>query len=90
MPSSAFHPSWLNEQLAQRFETHDPDPAALLDASALRSLRHLYRERNEIDEIVARAIKESADAGHSWNAIGAMLDVSGETIRLRFDEVVET
>lgn len=72
------------DELAARFEVHDPDPADIKDAVALRAVRraalaHADAERRLADEVaVARA------AGHSWTAIGAMLDTSGEAVQERY------
>lgn len=66
------------DEFADRFEGHDPDPAAIKGAAALRAVRraahaHADAERRLADEVsVARA------EGHSWTAIGAMLGTSGE------------
>lgn len=72
------------DELADRFEDHDPDPAAIKDTAALRAVRraalaHADTERRLADEVaVARA------EGHSWAAIGSMLGTSGEAARERY------
>jgi hypothetical protein len=59
------------DELAKRFEEHEPDLAEIRDARALRD--------------VAKALTARARAeGHSWTSIGIMLGTSGEAARQRY------
>lgn len=72
------------DELAARFENHEPGLHHVDDATALRSLRAAVLARAEADRAVAAAVSDAREAGHSWAAIGAMLGTSGEAARQRF------
>jgi hypothetical protein len=72
------------EELAARFEDHEPDPGALRDATALRAVRAAFLARAEAERHVIEAVDQARADGHSWAAIGAMLGTSGEAARQRY------
>jgi hypothetical protein len=72
------------EELAARFEDHEPDADNVRDASALRELRHAFLARAEAEQRVAEAVEKARADRHSWASIGAMLGTSGEAARQRF------
>ena len=74
------------DELADRFERHDPDPAELRDAGALRGLRHAALQRARSESELADAVALARAEGHSWAAIGAMLGTSGEAARQRYGQ----
>lgn len=74
------------EELAARFEDHEPDTNDIRDASALRDLRHAFLARAEAEQLVIEAVVEARANGHSWASIGAMLGTSGEAARQRFGQ----
>ena len=72
------------EELAARFEQHDPVEANLADAEALRAVHAAFQSRAEAEAQLAEAVAEARCDGHSWAAIGAMLGTSGEAARQRY------
>ena len=71
-------------ELSDRFERHDPDPAELRNANALRALRQAALERAWAESKLADAVALARAEGHSWSAIGAMVGTSGEAARQRY------
>jgi hypothetical protein len=72
------------EELAQRFESFEPDPA---DRPRTRSLAAVHRAtlaRARAEATLAEAVARARADGHSWSAIGAMLGTSGEAARQRY------
>jgi hypothetical protein len=74
------------DDLATRFERHDPDPSEVKDAAVLRAVRTAFRARAEAEARVADAVSLARAEGHSWAAIGAMLGTSGEAARQRYGQ----
>lgn len=74
------------EELAARFEAHDPGADDIKDALPLRDLRQAFLARVESERRVLEAVRTARDAGHSWASIGAMIGTSGEAARQRFGQ----
>jgi hypothetical protein len=74
------------EELAARFERHEPDAKDIKDASALRELRHAFVARADAEQRVTEAVETARDDGHSWASIGAMIGTSGEAARQRYGQ----
>lgn len=74
------------DELAARFEQHDPDPAEIADATALRAVRAAFASRVEAEARLADAVSVARAQGHSWAAIGAMVGTSGEAARQRYGQ----
>lgn len=72
------------EELAARFEDHEPDVDEIRDATALRNIRKAFFARAEAEQRVTEAVEKARAGGHSWASIGAMLGTSGEAARQRF------
>jgi hypothetical protein len=72
------------DELAARFEAHDPDPDAISDAAALRAVRRAFQARAQAERQLADAVSVARAEGHSWAAIGAMVGTSGEAARQRY------
>jgi hypothetical protein len=72
------------DELAARFEAHEPDPAEIKDAAALRAVRLAFQARAEAERHLADAVSVARAEGHSWAAIGAMVGTSGEAARQRY------
>jgi len=72
------------EELTARFESHEPDPDAIRDATALREVRKAFLARAEAEQRVTEAVEKARVDGHSWASIGAMLGTSGEAARQRY------
>lgn len=74
------------EALAARFEGHDPDPAEVKDAAALRDVRAAFLARADAERDLGEAVANARADGHSWAAIGAMVGTSGEAARQRYSQ----
>jgi hypothetical protein len=72
------------EELAARFEGHEPNPASMRDATALRKVRKAFLARAEVERRVNEAVEKARSEGHSWASIGAMLGTSGEAARQKY------
>lgn len=84
MPRTAEEIIHQAEELATRFESHEPDGYDVRDASALRELRHAFLARAEAEQRVTDAVEKARGDGHSWASIGAMIGTSGEAARQRY------
>lgn len=76
------------DELAARFETHEPDPNNITDAAALRAVRHAFQARANAERHLADAVSVARAEGNSWAAIGAMVGTSGEAARQRYGHAV--
>jgi hypothetical protein len=74
------------EELAARFESHEPDTENIKDAGALRELRHAFVARADAEQRVTDAVLRARAYGHSWASIGAMVGTSGEAARQRYGQ----
>ncbi|CAN5865113.1 hypothetical protein BH23ACT4_BH23ACT4_10720 [soil metagenome] len=74
------------EELAARFEDHEPEADDVRDASALRELRHAFLARAEAEKRVTDAVRRARADGNSWASIGAMVGTSGEAARQRYGQ----
>lgn len=77
------------DELAARFEAHEPDPNAIADAAALRAVRRAFQARADAERQLADAVSVARAEGHSWAAIGAMVGTSGEAARQRYGRPVK-
>ena len=73
-----------SQELAKRFEEHEPDDANVRDAGSLRKARKAFQHRAATEQELAHAVRAARDHGHTWAAIGAMLGTSGEAARQRY------
>ena len=76
------------DELAERFEAHEPDPTNVADATALRAVRQAFQTRADAERQLADAVSVARAEGHSWAAIGAMVGTSGEAARQRYGRPV--
>jgi hypothetical protein len=74
-------------ELAARFEAHEPDEAEIKEAASLRAVREAFKSRAEAERSLAAAVSIARAEGHSWAAIGAMVGTSGEAARQRYGNV---
>ncbi len=72
------------EELAQRFEDFEPDPADRARAKSLAAVHRATLARAKAEAALSRAVEKARADGHSWAAIGAMLGTSGEAARQRY------
>lgn len=84
MPRSAQEILAKADELAARFEDHDPEPGSGDDAAALRSLRAAFLNRADAESRLLEAVNAARVDGHSWASIGAMVGTSGEAARQRY------
>ncbi|CAN5898625.1 hypothetical protein BH23ACT5_BH23ACT5_10350 [soil metagenome] len=78
------------EELAARFEDHEPDLEAVRDAAALREVRAAFLARAKAEQRVIEAVDKARAEEHSWASIGAMLGTSGEAARQRYGQRART
>lgn len=76
------------DELAARFEAHEPDDADIKDATALRAVRLAFQERADAERRLADAVAAARAEGHSWAAVGPMVGTSGEAARQRYGRPV--
>ncbi|MEZ5176377.1 MAG: hypothetical protein R2823_09260 [Acidimicrobiia bacterium] len=74
------------DELAARFEEHEPDEARIKDAASLRGVRLAFQARADAERRLADAVSVARADGHSWAAIGAMVGTSGEAARQRYGQ----
>jgi hypothetical protein len=84
MPRSAAEILARADELARRFEDHEPAPGGVKDASALRAVADAFAHRAASERDLTAAVLAARADGHSWAAIGAMLGTSGEAARQRY------
>ena len=84
MPRTAREIIEQAEQLADLFERHQPGEGAVVDAKELAAVRSAFLARAAAEHDLADSVAVARAAGHSWNAIGAMLGTSGEAARQRY------
>lgn len=72
------------DELAERFENYEPDPAHELDAGAVALLRAAIQERSRAERHLIDAVRAARDSGMPWSAIGALVGTSGEAARQRY------
>lgn len=76
------------DELAERFENYEPNPADELDAGAVTLLRAAIQERSQAERHLIDAIRAARESGMSWSAIGTFVGTSGEAARQRYSDKV--
>lgn len=76
------------DELAARFERHEPEATNIKDAAVLRAVRLAFQERAETERRLADVVATARAEGHSWAAIGAMVGTTGEAARQRYGRAV--
>lgn len=71
------------EELATRFERHEPVETNVRDATVLRTVHAAFQARADAERQINEAVTQARLDGHSWASIGAMLGTSGEAARQR-------
>jgi hypothetical protein len=72
------------DELAQRFENHEPDSNQVVGAAALRAVRAAFEDVAHAQRHLADAVSVARAEGHSWASIGAMVGTSAEAARQRY------
>lgn len=75
------------DELAARFEDHEPDDG-VHDATDLRLVRQAFLARADAERALGNAVVRARHMGHSWASIGAMVGTSGEAARQRYGQSV--
>lgn len=84
MPRSAQEILARADELARRFEDHEPAPGEIRDSAPLRRVAEAFAERAASERALTEAVRVARADGHSWAAIGAMLGTSGEAARQKY------
>jgi hypothetical protein len=84
MPRTADEIFSQANDLAKRFEGHEPAASQIRDAAVLKRVREAFQRRAESDRELGDAVSSARADGCSWAAIGAMLGTSGEAARQRY------
>lgn len=74
------------DELADRFEDHEPNPGRIADATTLRLLREAFQDRVASERRLAEAVATARADGHSWATIGNMIGTSGEAARQKYKQ----
>ncbi len=74
------------DELAARFENHEPRSDNVADATALRMVRKAFQERVAAGRRLADAVATTRADGHSWAMIGNMVGTSGEAARQKYKQ----
>jgi len=75
------------DQLAARFEQHDPTDD-VKDAAALRAVREAFQTRAAAERESVDTVHSAREEGHAWAAIGAMVGTTGGAARQRYGRPV--
>ncbi len=76
------------DELAQRFESYEPNPDDELDPEAITALRAAVAERSEAERHFIEAVRVARERGFSWAVIGAFVGTTGEAARQRYGSKV--
>lgn len=72
------------DELAERFENYEPNPADEIDAGAGALLRAAVQERSQAERHLIDAIRAARESGMSWSVIGTFVGTSGEAARQEY------
>lgn len=84
MPRSAKEIFAQADELAARFEAHEPNDSEIRKAASLRAVRKAFQSRAGAERRLADRVSVARAEGHSWSGIGAMVGSSGEAARQRY------
>lgn len=87
MPRTAQEILERADELAARFENHDPGDD-IHDAMELHRVREAFLARADAEHALGGAVVRARRNGHSWASIGAMVGTSGEAARQRYGRSV--
>jgi hypothetical protein len=77
-------------ELADRFETYEPDPADHRAPEPMHAMRRAVTARARAEADLADAVAAARVAGYSWAAIGTAVGTSGEAARQRYGQHTHT
>lgn len=72
------------DEMAERFERYEPDPADELDAAAITLLRDAVQDRSRAEKQLLEAVRAARQSGISWAIIGTFVGTTGEAARQRY------
>ena len=84
MPKSVDEILQHADELAERFESYEPNPADEVDPDAVIALRAAVLERSAAELHLLEAVRKARSAGLSWSSIGGLVGTSGEAARQRY------
>ena len=84
MPRSVEEILQQADELAERFENYEPNPADELDSGAVALLRAAVQERSDAERHLIDAIRTARASGMSWSAIGTFVGTTGEAARQKY------
>jgi DNA-binding ferritin-like protein len=76
------------DELAERFENVEADPADELDARAATLLREAIQERSRAERHLLEAVRAARQSGMSWSTIGTLVGTTGEAARQKYADRV--
>ncbi|MBB5789934.1 hypothetical protein [Jiangella mangrovi] len=76
------------DELARRFEEHEPDPSTFRDARPLAAIYRAVQARAQAERDIVEAVAEARRTGHPWWLIGSYLGTSGEAARQRYGKLI--
>lgn len=76
------------DELARRFEQHEPDPRQFRDGHPLAAISQAVQARAQAEKDIVAAVADARRAGHPWWLIGSMLGTSGEAARQRYAKLI--
>ncbi|TDE14148.1 hypothetical protein [Jiangella asiatica] len=76
------------EELARRFEEHEPDPSKFKDARPLAAIYRAVQARAQAERDILEAVRDARAAGLAWWLIGSYLGTSGEAARQRYGKLI--
>ena len=77
------------DELARRFEEHEPDPSRFKDARPLAAIYRAVQARAQAERDILEAVGQAREAGLSWWLIGSYLGTSGEAARQRYGKLID-
>ncbi|RIQ34942.1 hypothetical protein [Jiangella rhizosphaerae] len=76
------------DELARRFEEHEPDPSKFKDARPLGDIYRAVQARAQAERDILDAVGRAREAGLPWWLIGSYLGTSGEAARQRYGKLI--
>lgn len=77
------------DELADRFENHEPIPDNIADAATLRLVREAFQDRVAAERRLSDAVATARADDHSWAMIGNMVGTSGEAARQKYNHAAK-
>lgn len=72
------------DELARRFEDHEPRAEDERDPQTYMALRDAAMARSRAEKTLSDAVAAARGTGHTWADVGTVLGTSGEAARQRY------